>query len=97
MNFSPSTQSAILPPHTPTTIMADRTYRISTNAPGPYYVDDTCIDCDLCRNIAPSVFGRDDTRGTSIIARQPHTPEEQALAEEARASCPEDCIGNDGA
>jgi hypothetical protein len=27
--------------------MADKTNRLSLNAPGPFYVDDTCIDCDL--------------------------------------------------
>jgi ferredoxin len=76
--------------------MADKTLKVPNNAPGAYYVDETCIDCDLCRNIAPTVFGRDDALGLSVIQRQPMTDDERALAEEARVSCPEDSIGNDG-
>jgi glyoxylase-like metal-dependent hydrolase (beta-lactamase superfamily II) len=26
------------------------------NVAGNFYVDDTCIDCDLCRQIAPKIF-----------------------------------------
>jgi ferredoxin len=67
------------------------------NIPGPYYVDDTCIDCDLCRNIALQFFVRYDAGGYSYVPRQPETPEEIAQAEEGRLSCPTDSIGNDGA
>ena len=76
--------------------MADRNKKGPGNAPGRYYVDDTCIDCDFCRSLAPRVFARDGERGSSYVHRQPATPEEVAEAEEARASCPTDTIGNDG-
>src|SRR2546428_2823833 len=33
---------------------------LSKTCPGPYYVDATCIDCDLCRNAAPQFLTRYD-------------------------------------
>lgn len=65
------------------------------NVPGPYYVDTSCIDCDLCRANAPDVFARDAETGFSFVHHQPTTAEELALAERAREECPCDCIGND--
>lgn len=74
--------------------MANHEDRNPTNVPGQYYVDNTCIDCDLCRSTAPMVFRRDDELGMSIVFHQPLTPEELELAEEARLSCPTESIGN---
>jgi ferredoxin len=76
--------------------MADKSAKLPINAPGRFYVDNTCIDCDLCRNTAPEFFQRDDESGFSYVARQPVTPEEIALAEEALEGCPCESIGNDG-
>jgi ferredoxin len=76
--------------------MAERTERLPQNVPGAYYVDSTCVDCDLCRNTAPGFFRRDDEIGMSIVQQQPSTPEEIALAEEARQGCPTESIGNNG-
>jgi len=76
--------------------MAEKTERLKQNAAGTYYVDSTCIDCDLCRSTAPSVFKRDEEIGMSVAFHQPITAEEIALAEEARTGCPTDSIGNDG-
>ena len=76
--------------------MADKQLKNSENVPGKYYVDNTCIDCDLCRNLAPETFTRHDEGGYSIVFKQPETPEEITQAEEARASCPTETIGNDG-
>lgn len=77
--------------------MANRNLKTPENVPGHYYVDDTCTDCDLCRNIAPQFFTRHDDGGYSYVFQQPQTPEEVAQAEEARLSCPTETIGNDGA
>ena len=77
--------------------MADKNSRLPQNAPGPWYVDSNCIDCDLCRETARSVFRRDEDNGNSIVFHQPETDEERALAEEARNGCPVEAIGNDGA
>ncbi len=71
--------------------------KVPDNVPGPYYNDTTCIDCGLCPEIAPGIFKRQDDLGFSYVYRQPETPEEIALAEEARESCPTESIGNDGA
>jgi ferredoxin len=77
-------------------IMADKHLKNPESVPGKFYVDNTCIDCDLCRNIAPNFFTRYDEGGYSYVFRQPQTPEEIAQAEEARTSCPTETIGNDG-
>jgi len=76
--------------------MANTNDRLTQNVAGPYYVDSTCIDCDMCRSTAPSVFKRDEDVGMSVAFNQPVTAEEIALAEEARINCPTESIGNDG-
>ena len=76
--------------------MADKQNRISNNAPGRYYVDDSCIDCDMCRTSASSFFTRDEDLGQSVVLLQPETPDEITLAEEALEACPTQSIGNDG-
>jgi ferredoxin len=77
--------------------MATTLERLPRNVVGRYYVDASCIDCDLCRATAPEFFTRDDESGFSVVHRQPQTPEELELAEEAREGCPSESIGNDGA
>ena len=76
--------------------MADKNLKTPENVPGKFYVDNTCIDCDMCRNIAPAIFKRHDDGGYSYAFKQPATVEELAQAEEARVSCPTETIGNDG-
>jgi ferredoxin len=73
--------------------MADPKHKVPENAPGPYYVDDTCIDCDLCRSLAPHIFVRDDVNAYTYVHHQPATPGVMAQADEARST---DTIGNDG-
>jgi ferredoxin len=75
--------------------MADKNLKNQENVVGRYYADTSCIDCDMCRNIAPNTFKRSDS-GYSYVYRQPQTPEEIAEAEEALTSCPTETIGNDG-
>ena len=76
--------------------MADKHLKTPLNVPGPFYVDETCIDCDLCRETAPVTFRRDDENGLSYVWRQPVTDDERALAHAALGACPTDTIGNDG-
>ncbi len=76
--------------------MADKNLKNPENVAGRFYVDQTCIDCDICRTTAPKFFRRQDDGGYSYVHRQPQTPEEIVEAEEARTSCPTDTIGNDG-
>ena len=40
--------------------MADSDDKVPENAPGKFYVDSTCIDCDACREMAPDNFTRSD-------------------------------------
>jgi ferredoxin len=77
--------------------MANKELKTPENVPGAYYVDDTCIDCGLCPDMAPQVFKRFDVGGYTIVHQQPLTRELVALAEEARSACPTESIGNDGA
>jgi len=76
--------------------MPEKTERLLQNVAGAYYVDSSCIDCDMCRSTAPNVFKRDEDIGMSVAFHQPVTVEEIALAEEARTGCPTESIGNDG-
>ena len=77
--------------------MADASSKNSENVQGKFYVDDQCIDCDLCRETAPANFSRNEDSGHSYVSRQPETPEEEALCREAMEGCPVDAIGDDGA
>lgn len=75
--------------------MAEKAIRLPQNVAGQYYVDASCIDCDLCRSTAPDFFRRDGEIGMSVVFRQPITAEEFALAEDAKEGCPTESIGND--
>ena len=97
MHFYQFLKSDTVAPINESKPMAEPTNKVPENVPGPYYVDDTCIDCDMCRSTAPDFFARFDAGGYTYVHRQPQTPEEFARAEEGRLSCPTDSIGNDGA
>lgn len=75
--------------------VADRNDRWPTNAPGSWYVDRQCIDCDLCRTTAPVSFQRSKD-SYSFIAVQPRTPAEVEACKLAAAECPVNAIGSDG-
>lgn len=76
--------------------MANRNEKNPSNVPGPFYVDTSCIDCDLCRDTAPASFRRDEDIGLSIVFHQPETSEEWEQAREAMHGCPTETIGEDG-
>lgn len=76
--------------------MADRAQIVTENVPGPFYVDRTCIDCDLCRETAPGQFARQDREGYSFVAAQPSTPAEVAACLSALEECPVEAIGRVG-
>ena len=75
-------------------LMADVANRYPVNGPGKFYVDNQCIDCDLCRETAPNNFTRSDDGGYSYVFKQPETPEEEAQCREAMEGCPVEAIGN---
>jgi ferredoxin len=76
--------------------MADPANKYPENVAGSYYVDDQCIDCDLCRETAPANYKRNDDGGHSFVYKQPESPEEEALCKEAMEGCPVEAIGADG-
>jgi len=76
--------------------MAEKENRYPDNVPGKYYVDDQCIDCDLCRETAPNNFVRNEDGGYTYVVKQPDSPEEARQCEEAMEGCPVEAIGNDG-
>ena len=75
---------------------ADQNNRVSENVPGPFYVDSTCIDCDVCRDLAPENFTRSFRHAYSYVSKQPLNDVERAACEEALAACPVEAIGDDG-
>ena len=76
--------------------MADIANRYAENVPGKFYVDNQCIDCDLCRETAPNNFKRNDDGGYSFVYKQPGTHEEEAQCKEAKEGCPVEAIGDNG-
>jgi ferredoxin len=76
--------------------MADIANKYPDNVTGKYYVDNQCIDCDLCRETAPANFTRNDDGGYSFVFKQPSTPEEEAQCKEAKEGCPVEAIGDNG-
>ncbi len=76
--------------------MAEKEDRYEDNVAGKFYVDDQCIDCDLCRETAPNNFTRNDDGGHSFVYNQPTTDEEKEQCIEAMEGCPVEAIGDDG-
>jgi ferredoxin len=73
--------------------MADFTQKVPENVPGRFYVDASCIDCDLCRESSPSNFARLDDKAYSYVYNQPSTPAEEAACRAAMDECPVEAIG----
>jgi glyoxylase-like metal-dependent hydrolase (beta-lactamase superfamily II)/ferredoxin len=71
--------------------MASREQAVRENVPGPFFVDATCIDCDTCRQIAPTTFG--ETGDTSFVKLQPRDAGELQAAARAVVACPTGSIG----
>lgn len=78
--------------------MANPRLAFPDNAPGEFFVDRRCIDCDNCRSLAPELFaqrpptGADD--GYAYVRRQPGSVRERQQAIAALAVCPVQCIGS---
>ncbi|MEM7010107.1 MAG: ferredoxin [Verrucomicrobiota bacterium] len=76
--------------------MAEQETKWEDNVIGAYYVDEQCIDCDLCREIAPKNFTRSDEGGYSFVYKQPTDNDERGQCEEALDGCPVEAIGDNG-
>jgi glyoxylase-like metal-dependent hydrolase (beta-lactamase superfamily II) len=75
--------------------MARESARASENAPGDLFVDDSCIDCETCRVLAPGVFTRSRRLGQSVVGRQPTAARDALRARMAIVSCPTSSIGSE--
>jgi glyoxylase-like metal-dependent hydrolase (beta-lactamase superfamily II)/ferredoxin len=71
--------------------MAQLEHRLPQNVEGDFYVDDSCIDCDACRQLAPATFR--DHGDQSSVWSQPSTSEQVELALMALVACPTASIG----
>jgi glyoxylase-like metal-dependent hydrolase (beta-lactamase superfamily II)/ferredoxin len=72
--------------------MARVALRLAENIAGDFFVDSTCIDCDACRLIAPTVFH--DIGDQSAVFHQPESDDELLAAQRALISCPTASIGD---
>ncbi|MFN5857629.1 MAG: MBL fold metallo-hydrolase [Pseudanabaenaceae cyanobacterium] len=71
--------------------MAKLPLRRPENAPGDFYVDHSCIDCDTCRWLAPETFDRQGEQ--SAVYQQPNNPAQRTAALQALLACPTASIG----
>jgi glyoxylase-like metal-dependent hydrolase (beta-lactamase superfamily II)/ferredoxin len=71
--------------------VADPDRRHPGNAAGPWFVDDSCIDCDVSQQCAPWMFGRAGDQ--AVVVRQPQNDEERRDAARALLACPTGSIG----
>jgi glyoxylase-like metal-dependent hydrolase (beta-lactamase superfamily II) len=71
--------------------MANLQLRLPENVPGDFFVDSTCIDCDTCSQLAPSIF-RDHGEQCSVY-HQPDGDDETKQAMMALVACPTGSIG----
>ncbi|NES76265.1 MULTISPECIES: MBL fold metallo-hydrolase [Okeania] len=71
--------------------MAKIKLRRTENINGDIYVDSTCIDCDTCRWMSPTVFHRNGDK--SAVYHQPKNDKERQEAIQALLSCPTNSIG----
>jgi glyoxylase-like metal-dependent hydrolase (beta-lactamase superfamily II)/ferredoxin len=68
--------------------------RLPDNAEGEFFVDSSCIDCAVCRNVAPRTFARSTRSAASFVAQQPISAERILRAKMALVSCPTSSIGS---
>jgi glyoxylase-like metal-dependent hydrolase (beta-lactamase superfamily II)/ferredoxin len=65
--------------------------RLQQNVEGEFFVDNSCIDCDLCRQIAPHTFRQAGDQ--AAVYHQPENPVEEFDALKALVTCPTASIG----
>lgn len=73
--------------------MARLEARLAQNVEGEFFVDDTCIDCDTCRQLAPSVYARSAQIEQSFVFQQPSSEAQRIRALMALVACPTASIG----
>jgi len=63
-----------------------------TEISGKYYVNDACLGCAICPEIAPDNFRFNHEQGCVYVCKQPDTEEEVRLCVEAMDICPVNAI-----
>lgn len=77
--------------------MADKKSKHPENVPGRFYVDESCIICALCVELAPNNFVEEQIKSHySFVYKQPENAEEESACIDAMNQCPVNAIGNDG-
>ncbi len=76
--------------------MADPNDKQPENVPGKYYVDGTCDGCQVCISVAEDNFKMDDDEEHAYVYKQPESPDEEEVCQEAMEGCPNESIGDDG-
>ena len=76
--------------------MADASGKVAGNVAGRYYVDRSCVPCNLCIDEAPTLMRTSENEDFALFIRQPETPAEEAQARAALEICPSEAIGDDG-
>lgn len=71
--------------------MASVSERLPQNVSGDFFVDASCIDCDTCSQLAPTIFH--DHGEQCSVYHQPETDAETRLALMALVACPTGSIG----
>ena len=71
--------------------MANQSKRLSTNVDGNFFVDETCINCDTCRQLAPATFR--EVGELSAVYQQPQKSAHLLAAYQALLACPVRSIG----
>jgi len=71
--------------------MADPKRKVPENIEGEFFVDQTCIDCDTCRQLAPEVFA--ESTQYSYVHAQPQDADQRRAAIRALLACPVGSIG----
>jgi ferredoxin len=59
---------------------------------GIFQIDATCIDCNLCHDLAPENFECDVDNDVHFVCKQPETDDELETVLDALESCPTESI-----
>lgn len=74
--------------------MADREKKVTENVDGTFYVDESCIQCGNCAEIAPENFMQGEEY--YYVYKQPENDVETENCQQSLEECPVDAIGDDG-
>jgi glyoxylase-like metal-dependent hydrolase (beta-lactamase superfamily II) len=72
--------------------VADFRKKLPGNTSGLFFVDNTCIDCDTCRQLAPENFTEDESN-FAVVYKQPESQIQIRNSTHALLACPTGSIG----